>query len=57
MKKKEKKKYLIDEQLLNRLKDVQMLLIGPVEDYSSQNMAFFELGAIIDEIENSLEAE
>ncbi len=57
MKKKEKKKYLIDEQLLNRLKDVQMLMAGPVEDYSSQNMAFFELGAIIDEIEDSLEAE
>ena len=40
MKKKEKKKYLIDEQLLNRLKDVQMLMAGPVEDYSSQDMAF-----------------
>ena len=50
---KKKKKYLVDEDTVKRLEDIQMMLAGSMMGPGAEEMAFFELDEIIEKIKNS----
>ena len=54
---KKKKKYLVDEDTVKRLEDVQMMLAGSMMGPGVEEMAFFELDEIIEKIRSETSAD